>query len=876
MTLQFTKKKTVTAILMATTLLLSACSEPTEAPTASLSQYTQQGTTYLEQHQFKAAMVAAKNAITTYPDQIDGYLILAQIYLQLGQPEASSYVLKNYQNEKNADYYFLLLESYNKDNKLFSANSVIETYADILQQQPNRLKLEQAKFLLRDKQIDKAAKLFNQLQSTDAYQSDALVGLARVSALSNDPQGAIALLNNAIENNSKNSEALILKSYLQINNNDLPQAEKTLSEALAVIPSSDIFTPERINILQALTEVLTMQGRSSEALLYSRILADEFPEAASINQNIIEATKQYQNKEFTLAKQTLDSILKVAPGNKKALTLYGVILYAEGDLKGAQQYLNGIVDPEKDSDKLTQLYAMTQLKLDNASDVLLMLDNTISVEDSYETLTLYHLAAINQQQFEKAEMALKRIGKLFPNSDKYALLSANYDSQKKPAQHEKALATLKKALTKNPENIHLQTAYLQKLILLKRESEADSYIQQLKSMDVSPIDTQLLVAKYTLYRQQYPQAAQLFNSVLAQEEDNLVALYGLAQSKQQTESWSEAQQVYRQAILFHPEELRAYQGVVFNQIQLNQDIEQVQQMLPSNHHASTLALVLADAQFQAQNITQAIVHLEDAKQGVDGKLITYFNQLRQKINYQRAYSALQAKDYIQARTLALNELKSAPEQATFLVLLARIEIDAGQLNEAQKVIQQVEAILPNNPITTIYLADIAIMQKDNAKAIQLLENKWKSGRNDQVAQKLYATLKRESEQRASQFLTQWQAQSPGSLAASINQALVAQAAGDHKQALILYEKVLEQQPNELTSLNNAAWLYLNVDASRAEELARRASQQAPNNGPIADTYGWILYKQGKLKEAQKELRRAYTLAPDNTEIKDHWLEVKDL
>jgi predicted Zn-dependent protease len=873
---QFNKKNALTAIMLVSTLLLSACGEPSEPKKAPLSQFTQQGETYLEQFQFKAAITSAKNAIASYPEKIDGYLILAKIYLQLAQPEASSFVLKKYKNSKNAEYYFLLLESYQKNNKLISANNLIEMNKAILQEQPNRLKKEQAKILLHESDTMGALTLFKELELIEKYKADSLIGQARISALSNDIQVAITLLDRAINYDSKNSEALIFKSYLLINGNNLIEAEKTLSQTLTVLPSADLFTPERINVLQALTEVLTSQGRSSEALLYSRILADEFPEATSINQNYAEATEQYQNKEFGLAKQTLEKILKVVPSHKKSLTLYGVILYIQGDIKGAQKYLNGLVDPEKDSDQLTQLYAMTQLKLDNAVDVLTMLENTIATETSYETLTLYLLAAIDQQQLDKAKSALSRIEKLFPNSDKSALLSANYYSKVKPIDHQKALKVLQQALKNTPDNIHLQTAYLKKLLFLKQDNVAEKYVQQLQAVENSSIETQLLVAKYKLHLKQYQQADKLFNVVLTQQENNISALYGLAQSKQQTENWVEAQNAYRNIILFHPEELKGYQGFIFSQIKRGEEVEAGIKRLPENYDITILSLVLADLELQQNNIQQAKKHIDVASQEVTNNLLPYFKAIQQKINYRLATIALTDKQFNEARKITLGALQKTPDQPDLLLLLAKIEIDSGQINEAQKVIQQLESILPGNPAISIYQADMALAQNNTDEAILILENSWEESSNERVAQKLYLILQRIDKEKAIQFLAQWQKQSPESLAVTINQALSLQERGHNQEALDLYEKVLKQQPNELTSLNNAAWLYFSLNNSRGEEFAQKAFSLAPQNAAITDTYGWILYKAGKIEKAKLLIQKALKLAPNNEEITQHWLEIKDL
>ena len=175
-------KQTLVAIALSSSLLLTACDDNTRSNDAKLSQHIQQGQTYLQQHQFKAAMIAANNAISAYPDQIDGYLILAKAYNQLGQITPSLDVLNSYKNKKNTEYYFLQLDAYQKSNKLISANKLIEKQSQLLQRQPERLSLAQANILLKEQQPEQAKAIFQRLESSEKYKIDAMIGLARFYA----------------------------------------------------------------------------------------------------------------------------------------------------------------------------------------------------------------------------------------------------------------------------------------------------------------------------------------------------------------------------------------------------------------------------------------------------------------------------------------------------------------------------------------------------------------------------------------------------------------------------------------------------------------------------------------------------------------------
>ncbi|MDY6930003.1 MAG: hypothetical protein SWN10_23370, partial [Pseudomonadota bacterium] len=75
-------------------------------------------------------------------------------------------------------------------------------------------------------------------------------------------------------------------------------------------------------------------------------------------------------------------------------------------------------------------------------------------------------------------------------------------------------------------------------------------------------------------------------------------------------------------------------------------------------------------------------------------------------------------------------------------------------------------------------------------------------------------------------------------------------------------------------LNNLAWLLREDDSARALELANRASEFAPDNAAVLDTYGWILHLSGKHIEAKEVIAKALAIAPDNAEIRAHLETVK--
>lgn len=99
--------------------------------------------------------------------------------------------------------------------------------------------------------------------------------------------------------------------------------------------------------------------------------------------------------------------------------------------------------------------------------------------------------------------------------------------------------------------------------------------------------------------------------------------------------------------------------------------------------------------------------------------------------------------------------------------------------------------------------------------------------------------------------------------------------GEHAKSDEQYEKVLITDPNNAFVMNNYAY-YLSVRGEkldRAAELSLRSLALSPGNSSYMDTYGWILYKQGKYEEAEQWIRKSLDANPTSTEVLEHYGDV---
>jgi tetratricopeptide (TPR) repeat protein len=89
-----------------------------------------------------------------------------------------------------------------------------------------------------------------------------------------------------------------------------------------------------------------------------------------------------------------------------------------------------------------------------------------------------------------------------------------------------------------------------------------------------------------------------------------------------------------------------------------------------------------------------------------------------------------------------------------------------------------------------------------------------------------------------------------------------------------FRKILVAQPDNVATLNALGYTLADRTTRYAEalELIDRARVAEPDNPAIVDSYGWVLYRLGRVRDALPQLRRAYVLQKD-PEIAAHLGEV---
>ena len=102
-------------------------------------------------------------------------------------------------------------------------------------------------------------------------------------------------------------------------------------------------------------------------------------------------------------------------------------------------------------------------------------------------------------------------------------------------------------------------------------------------------------------------------------------------------------------------------------------------------------------------------------------------------------------------------------------------------------------------------------------------------------------------------------------------AYVAWEQNDTEKCLAYYEKSLEENPSNITSLNGLGYVLAcnDKDLTRALSLCKQAVNNAPDSAACLDSLGWVYYKLGLFEDSRKYLEQAENLDKDNVIISEH-------
>jgi len=840
-------------------VLLAGCSP--EAPAPNVDRHLESGRTYFEQGQYNASMIEARSALQIDASNEAANLLMSDIYLSLGMARQALKTLQSIDSD-SYDYNLRLIDAMLAVGKYGTSLHLLRQSEGAFagNEIESLLRVAEARIGLRD--IESASLNYQKVLDLDASNIDAMLGLIAIDAATGNLERADAGLLSLLENDPEHLDTLILLANVYLRQGRFEEAESRLTDAISVLPSTDIFTQQRAGLLRVLIRLLAFQGNSAEALIYQNQLAAAFPNAEALQDRMAKVAELVENADFESALTVLDEIELIAPGNESTGTLRAVIAFLQGDNQAASELFRDNVDPEIASAKTMQLFAANQLYLNQPHQVVALLRDKMNDTKNPETLALFGVAALSADASQEGVAALKKAIELAPDNVRLSVILANHlrtnDSMK-------ALKELERAYARKPDDLYLNLALMTELLSLGYTDRAAELVATTLSEQPASFSTHFFAGKYHSSVGHYEEAIDYYRKAANYDKDDPRPFLSIATLLTGLGRYDEAELRINNFINSNKESYEAYQILLAIYVARNKRSEGVALLssLAEENEASEPLLVLSNFFARAGNASEAETFLIEAGSD-DGKAGRLWRTANASIYTERAQLSYQLGEFGEARSFVFTALNSYPANKKLLGLLISIELGAGALGEAKKVLKELKKMHPESQLGLIREGDISVAEGNLNSAMKLYARAWSMTKDDRLGQKLYEVYQRlDNSDAMSLLLAEWRAAIPMSVPAMVNTAIQLSSDDGVEAALAAYEAFLELRPNSIVIKNNLAWLYLESGKyDRAVEVSKEAYGLMPTKGEVADTYGWALYKQGDVSEAIRVLKLAVKLMPD--------------
>jgi len=108
-----------------------------------------------------------------------------------------------------------------------------------------------------------------------------------------------------------------------------------------------------------------------------------------------------------------------------------------------------------------------------------------------------------------------------------------------------------------------------------------------------------------------------------------------------------------------------------------------------------------------------------------------------------------------------------------------------------------------------------------------------------------------------------------SLAASLERS------GHFNEAAAQFNSLLQREPDNASALNYLGYMYADsgINLQESLQLIEKAVDIDPDNGAYLDSYAWVLYRLGRLSEAEGMIKRAADVLSSDAVIHDHYGDI---
>lgn len=869
---------------VATVLLATACSrnDPQQA-IASAKEY-------LQKNDPKAAAIKIKNALQINPELGEARFLLGTILLKGGDAAGAEIEFRKAVAAGHAAV-LVVPELARSMLMLGQAKKVIDEFGNTQFDQPAahaslQTSLASA-YVATDKPAQAEAALAAALQS-DAHYAPALLIRARQKAAARDVDGALQVTEAVIARDLADVDAWKLKGDLLLYGKGRPD------EALAAYRKSVEVRPDYLAGHAAALTLLIQQSKFDDAATQLAQLKAVAPQ--SLQTTYFEALLAFQKKDYKLARELTQQLLRFAPDIALSLQLAGAVELQLNSLVQAQAHLEKAVRLAPDLAASRRLLIATYLRSGQSAKALTTL-NAAAGRDGLEP-GLYSLAgevylqsgdakkaqeyftkALNQDPTDakkrttlaithlalgKTEVGLDELQDVAASDTGTAADLALISAQLRRKEFAKALLAIEKLEKKQPDKP--LAAILRGAVQLEQKDAAGARKSFERALAIDPkfFEAAASLASMDLADKKPEDAKKRFESLLVTNPKDGRALLALAQLAAALGApKAEIEALLMKAVDADPFDVAPRMSLTELHLRYNdnkQALAAAQDAVSAVPGSPELLSALARVQQASGDVNQAIASYRQ---------LVAMQPLSPEQHTRLAQAQLVNKDSQGARQSLRKALEIRPDYLDAQRALLLLEMEAQRFPDAIKIARDVQQQRPNSPAGFVFAGDIAYAQKNWTSATAAYRTALERPTPPPfTAVKLQTVLllsgkKSEADAFASNRL-KTHPRDTGFLAYQGDLALERK---EYAAAEKFYRGVLEIQPDNAWILNNLAWVTGQLGKSGGVEIAEKANNLAPNQPTFIDTLAMLLADKNEFARAIELQNKAIGLQPSNAGLR---------
>ena len=635
------------------------------------AQYFERAKTYYAQGDVRASIIELKNTLQKNASHIDARFLLGKLYLSELDGVSAEKELRRAKSlgKKEQELDLFIVQSMKLQSKYREITDLYPLDVEDIDSSNTKLASLIGEAYLMSADLNRGEKIINQAYALNPDDPSIILSVVKLKIEKSEVNAAEKLLDNLLSVSSEFDEAWLIRANVYFLKGKYAEAQSAYQKVIELAQEKRMNLSVFSAYIGMIRSQLTLKDLevAEQSIIKLETLAPKHPMPIYYH-----GLLAYELKKYALATEKLQIVVRELPDYLPSYLLLGTIRFIEGDYEQADIYLTKYVNNVPSHIHARKVLAATRMRQRRPNEAVEILEPVSDKEDA-ALLAMIGQASIASGDFGAADQYMRRALKVgSPQSSVIrAELARVYLTQ---GNYDQAIVELNELVKSHPKKAKLMLA--------------TAFIEQKK----------------------YAQALRVANELNEAFPEDPVVYFLLAQTNASNNKKGEARKYYYRAIDSKKDFVPAYLALAkleMDEGDLTKAAVNFDNVLLYDSKNDQAMLGLAQLAERNGDVDKALEWVKKAsKEARDGLLA--------RILLTRYY--VSTDNFGQASMLAEETVKQYDADYRSLQLLAFVQLQKRQMNQAVVTLQQVVNKRPKDPAAYIRLASVQAAIKDYTSA----------------------------------------------------------------------------------------------------------------------------------------------------------------